>query len=1420
MDDRPLHILVVEDNSTDLLLLEAALEEVSSLEFTLTHAKRLDEALERLADEGSRAARLDGASLDGAYPDAPYFDAVLLDLGLPDSQGLETFARLQREHPAIPILIVSGLDDETLAVQAVQGGAQDFVVKGKFQGNMLVRTIRYAIERKRTEQKLIASEMSYRRLFETAEDGIFILDAETGQITDANPFLVKMLGYTVDELLGKRLWEVGAFRDKEASRAAFATLQEKGYIRYDSLPLMSRDGNSVEVEFVSNVYMAGAQQVIQCNIRDIAERKQAEAAVQESRVFLQSTLDALGAHIAVLDESGVIVASNKAWRQFFLDNGGTVDSCGVGANYIEVCDRAGALGDEAHGVAKGIRDVMAGHQAAYRLEYSCHSPGEERWFTVRVTRFVGEGLMREGLVRVVIAHEDITERKQVEQALEARTREIVTTWESMTDAFFSLDTEWRFTHINSQAAHLWQRNVDDLIGKIIWEEFPASVGLKFDTEYRRALKEHIAVSFEAFYPPDKAWREVHAYPSRVGLSVYFRDITERKLQEEQLHFQKTLLEAQAEASPDGILLVSNDGELLSFNQRYVQIWNIPPDVVASADNTKFRQVVLDQVADSQQVLSRAMELYEKTGERNHEEIFLHDGRVFDRYSAPITSPDGSSSGRVWYFRDITENKQAENALRASEERFQSIVANVPGMVYQLVRHPDGSLEWPFVSRGSQEIFEIEPQDLRSSPSLSLEWLHPDDRASFDRSVEASMQTLLPWSWEGRRRSESGEIKWIQGASRPQRLPDGGTLWNGLLMDVTARKEAEEQRDRFFTLSLDLLGIAGKDGYFKRLNPAFSETLGFSEAELLAKPFMEFVHPDDRESTLATVSELSEGASVVGFENRYLSKDGSWRWLEWKSVAVREEGLIYAAARDVTQRKNAENALLQMRDELEVRVEERTAALKQSNEDLQIQIEVREGAEAETRTRARQQEAVAELGQRALTEVDFDTLSKGATALVTATLDVELSTILELMPDGENLCIRAGAGWDVEHYGYTVPCNDKTMAGYTLVSNIPTVIHDLRSETRFEPPLLLVNYGIVSGVTVIIGGYEQPYGTIGAHTVRQRNFSQDDVNFLQAIANVLAAAFEQRRIEAEIRQLNAQLKVTNEQLKIENMDRQMAMGALREVTVGLERAKEEAEQSRINAELANRAKSEFLSRMSHELRTPLNAILGFGQILEMHDLSPKDTECVDHILKAGTHLLGLINEVLDISGIEAGRITLTPELIRVSDIVSEALNLVRPLSAQRDIIVVNEVESELGWRIMADRQRLKQVLLNILGNAVKYNRKAGKIVVFAELRASAANTPHNCNGKNGSSVSASGEERLRLNISDTGYGLSAEELARLFVPFERLGAAQSGIEGTGIGLALSRKLVEVMDGTMGVESTVGTGSVFWIEFPLAAHTVPV
>ncbi len=244
------------------------------------------------------------------------------------------------------------------------------------------------------------------------------------------------------------------------------------------------------------------------------------------------------------------------------------------------------------------------------------------------------------------------------------------------------------------------------------------------------------------------------------------------------------------------------------------------------------------------------------------------------------------------------------------------------------------------------------------------------------------------------------------------------------------------------------------------------------------------------------------------------------------------------------------------------------------------------------------------------------------------------------------------------------------------------------------------------------------------------------------------------------------------------------GAVRERTSELVEA---------NAQLqrANDAKNDFLSRISHELRTPLNAILGFGQLLQMDNLGADHRASVDQIIKAGGHLLELIDEVLDISRVESGSLRLSLEPVNVHEIVADTVAMIEPMAAARGIALQNDLPPGVDLHVHADRQRFRQVLVNLVANAVKYNRENGMVRISQDLI----------------------EDVVRISVADTGVGIPIHGIPCLFQPFERLDADHTTVQGTGLGLALTKSLVEAMRGEIGVTSTYGTGTTFWVDFAL-------
>ncbi|MCU0546429.1 MAG: PAS domain S-box protein [Oscillatoriaceae cyanobacterium Prado104] len=390
------------------------------------------------------------------------------------------------------------------------------------------------------------------------------------------------------------------------------------------------------------------------------------------------------------------------------------------------------------------------------------------------------------------------------------------------------------------------------------------------------------------------------------------DVSDRYRYETQLKGSEQFLNHVINATPDPIFVKDDRHRWILLNDAFCELVGKPRSkLIGKSHLDFFTQPEIDLCFQTdKQVLQTGIATETEgsfTDSQDNKHIISTKKSVFQK-------PDGSKI-IVGTIRDITEYRRQQIALEQSEARFQKLVANLPGVIYQFRMSANAPRSIPYISSGSRELYELEPETIRQNPELVFGGVHPDDVAALEESIAISSATMQPWQHQWRHIMPSGKVKWVQGVSRLEPVnceaksgSEVAVVWDGLMIDITELKQAQSERDRFFTISLDLLCIIGFDGYFKRLNPAWLNSLGYTNAELFAQPVIEFIHPEDREASTAELEKLIVGISTFYFENRWICQDGSYKWVLWTASPFSEEGLIYAVGRDITSRKEAESAL--------------------------------------------------------------------------------------------------------------------------------------------------------------------------------------------------------------------------------------------------------------------------------------------------------------------------------------------------------------------------------------------------------------------------------------------------------------------------------------------------------------------------------
>ena len=1156
-------------------------------------------------------------------------------------------------------------------------------------------------------------------------------------------------------------------------------------------------------------------------------------------------------------------------------------------------------------------------------------------------------------------------------------------------------TYLEYFKLNSQDL-LYPENL--LIGSTVSNVFDEETANLHLCKINECIDEQRLISFEysASKNDSTYYFEARLTPLGSDRALRFvRDITDKKLKENEIK----KLSLAVEQSPVIIVITDLDANIEYVNPAFQAITGYQLSEVIGKNARLLKSGLTNQMVykNMWDTITQGNDWYgEWMNKKKNGDLYWENVSI-----TPIRDDNGKMTNYLAVKQDVTQRRHTEDILKQSEEKYRFMFVNNPQPMWI---YDQTTLEFLEVNSAAvyhygysrEEFLSMTLKDIR--PAEDIPALLDDIKLTFNRFNSGG---------EWRHLKKNGEIIQVEIVSHPITFKDRHAR-HILVNDITKRKQVEteifnlnanleisieertsqlvltnnnlqseiEERKRieealqikttelenFFSVALDLLCIADDAGNFIKVNKSWEDVLGYSAAELECKKFLEFVHPDDVPSTLDIMVCLREQNPVLSFTNRYKTRDGSYRFMEWHAVPV--GNLFYAAARDITERKRAEefeNELLQLSPALTglslskiddainlalSRIGHFLSADRSyifefdpsgtmmnntkewCNEGINPEIENLQNIPCEILPkwmetllrhenivitsvgnlpeswRAEREilepqgikslivipmlaenslvgfvglDSVNEFKEYKVSEINI--LKVWSSMLASLINDQRTETILEQTRQNYETFFNTIDDFlfVIDQHGNIIHTNttvnnrleftkeelynqsflsvhpsgrreeaglivDEMLAGIAEYCPVPIVAKSglqIPVETRVkhgnwngQPVIFGVSKDITqiklseqkfssafhsnSAMMSISGFYDGYHIDVNAAFVEVLGYSREEVlgktnrdfgifvdpELRDRIIKQLSNGIPVRKMEVLMRSKGGELRTGLLSCDTIYIGEKKCLLSVNMDITERKKAEEDIQNARNEAELANLAKSEFLSRMSHELRTPMNSILGFAQLLEMGDLNSGQKKGVSHILKSGKHLLDLINEVLDISRIEAGRLSLSVEPVKLDGVIKEMIDIVKLQANERGIKIdfVNTPTNHLF--VKSDRQRLKQILLNLLNNAIKYNADKGSVIVNTQINRS----------------SAADATMIRISITDTGRGISEEDLPKIFKPFERIGAEKTGTEGTGLGLSVVQKLMNAMGGHFGVESELGIGSTFWIELPESVSPV--
>ena len=935
------------------------------------------------------------------------------------------------------------------------------------------------------------------------------------------------------------------------------------------------------------------------------------------------------------------------------------------------------------------------------------------------------------------------------------------------------------------------------------------------------------------------------FKSKIALFCSISEITRQK--EVLTNLLKSDLTYESIFELDGkinLLIDAETGEICNANKTAIEFYGFPIEVFLKK---RIYEINIATVKEVEYEMLQVKNNIKKFFSFNHR-IASGEIKNVEVYSNTI-----EIKNKVFIFStiiDITPSVELKKELRKNEERFSQIATHSKTIIWEV----DTNGLYTYVNSVANLVWGIKQDQIINK--LHFYDLHPDQgREEFKKVVFDVFEKKL--SFErliNPKVTASGKKIWVESNAYPI-LDDAQNLigYRGSDVDITAQRESEKeikfQNDQIRILSeaikqspLSIL-VSDLDHIITFANPTFEYETGYSQKEVIGKPIRMLISDKEDDSVYKNILDTVLKGNQWAGELIAKNKNETYYLVELQVAPIKNENNIAISyltiSQNITKRKESELKIWELNTSLELKIKERTAQLEKTNINLLAQIQENKKAEVTISNQETKYRTVVEN----LNEIVFQTNPNGLWTYLNKSWEIVTGFSIEeslnqlfvnyIHPDDraknwelfEPLIQRkkeycrheiryltkdGGFRWIEVFAKLGLDDNNEIIGTFGTLSDIHTrkiaefklKASELRLSTILEHSSESIGvhengiWGLCNLATLNLFGYAHHHELIGKPilnviALNERERILDYVK--RRTANETAESeYITRGLRKDSTEFDLEISVATFELE----DKKQVITLMRNVTTK-QRESEELISARKEAENANIAKSEFLSRMSHELRTPLNSILGFAQLLEMDNPNPRQLKGINHIKNGGTHLLHLIDEILDISKIEAGKINISVEPIDLYNIILEMVDQMLPqiINANLSIELIKSTAKQLY--IHADLNCLKQIFYNLFSNAIKYNTSGGSIKIKTKLKNNSNNEP----------------TKVKISVIDTGFGISNENITKLFIPFERF-EAQPTIEGTGLGLTVIKKLVEAMGGTLGVESKLGIGSTFWFELPLA------